>query len=136
MGYGYRGGCGPLELVREAGGKRARYWYALDARGDVSGPLDAAGRVVQSYRYDEWGAPLSLAGTVGQPPPVGTGGVEQPLGYRGYRYDAALGWYWLSVRPYDPASHRHPCAGTRQPDPSGQEAFVGRCLGGAQGGRV
>ena len=32
-----------------------------------------------------------------------------------------LGWYWLSVRPYDPASHRHPCAGTRQPDPSGRE---------------
>jgi len=32
-----------------------------------------------------------------------------------------LGWYWLSVRPYDPASHRHPCAGTRQPDPPGQE---------------
>ena len=25
------------------------------------------------------------------------------------------------MRPYDPASHRHPCAGTRQPDPSGRE---------------
>ena len=42
--------------------------------------------------------------------------MEQPLGYRGYRYDAALGWYWLSVRPYDPISHRF-----LQPDPSGQE---------------
>ena len=42
--------------------------------------------------------------------------MGQPLGYRGYRYDAALGWYWLSVRPYDPVSHRF-----LQPDPSGQE---------------
>jgi len=34
---------------------RVRYWYVLEAQGDVSGLLDAARRMVASHRYDEWG---------------------------------------------------------------------------------
>jgi RHS repeat-associated protein len=39
--------------------------------------------------------------------------VAQPLRYAGYWYDRELGWYWLSVRAYDPVLERF-----LQPDPS------------------
>lgn len=49
--------------------------------------------------------------------------MPQPLRYRGYVYDRELlghgeasGWYWLSVRHYDPATGRF-----LQPDPSERE---------------
>ena len=51
--------------------------------------------------------------------------VKQPLLYAGYWYarelhapNAATGWYWLTVRPYDPALRRF-----TQPDPSMQEGI-------------
>ena len=51
--------------------------------------------------------------------------VKQPLLYAGYWYDrelhapnATTGWYWLSVRPYNPALKRF-----TQPDPSMQEGI-------------
>ena len=39
--------------------------------------------------------------------------VPQQLRYSGYWYDSELGWYWLTVRSYDPALERF-----LQPDPS------------------
>jgi len=38
------------------------------------------------------------------------------LRYAGYWWDGALGWYWVSVRPYDPQLKRW-----LQPDPSEQD---------------
>jgi hypothetical protein len=38
-------------------------------------------------------------------------------------YDGELGWYWMTTRSYDPTLERHPCAGTRQPDPSQSEGI-------------
>jgi RHS repeat-associated protein len=64
--------------------------------------------------YDVWGVPT-----------IGLETVPQPLLYAGYWYDRELGmpgestgWYWLSVRPYDPVLKRF-----LQPDPSGIEGL-------------
>ena len=51
--------------------------------------------------------------------------MPQQSPYAGYWYDNELGWYWLSVRDYDPMLERF-----LQPDPSQQEglfsyAYVG-----------
>ena len=73
---------------------------------------DAGGQVVDRYHYDVWGVPT-----------IDLERVPQPLLYAGYVYDRefhgpgeASGWYWLSVRHYDPALGRF-----LQPDPSEQE---------------
>ena len=115
----YRQDGAPLELLYTPSKNNLtqRYWYSLDGRGNVVALTDASGQVVDRYHYDVWGVPT-----------IDLERVPQPLLYAGYVYDRefhgpgeASGWYWLSVRHYDPALGRHPCTGTRQPDPSEQE---------------
>ena len=72
---------------------------------------DSTGTVVDRYSYDAWGKLLSVSEQ-----------VPQQLRYAGYWYDNELGWYWLSVRNYDPVLERF-----LQPDPSqvnGQYNYV------------
>ena len=70
--------------------------------------------MVDRYHYDVWGVPT-----------IDREQVPQPLLYGGYVYDRELsgpgdvtatgqpvGWYWLSVRHYDPASSAS-CSRTR-----------------------
>src|SRR6185437_5795658 len=64
-------------------------------------------REVGSYTYDQWGKLLTVSES-----------VPQQLRYAGYWYDNELGWYWLSVRAYDPVLARF-----TQPDPSEQEGL-------------
>ncbi len=98
----------PLELLRQQqGGATNRYWYALDGRDNVVALTDISGTVVDRYAYDLWGQPVA-AGT--------SESVAQPLRYAGYWYDAALGWYWVGVRAYDPQLERWV-----QPDASGAD---------------
>ncbi len=101
----YRPDGTPLELLRQQGGATSRYWYVVDGRSNVIALTDLTGRVVDAYAYDAWGQPVGAYET-----------VAQPFRYGGYWYDAALGWYWVSVRPYDPALKRW-----LQPDPSAQD---------------
>ena len=96
------------------GSATCRYWYLLDGRRNVVGLADKTGNVVDRYHYDLWGVPS-----------IDAEAVKQPLLYAGYWYDrelhapnAATGWYWLAVRPYDPALRRF-----TQPDPSMQEGI-------------
>jgi len=96
-----------------------RHRRCLDGRGDVVALTDRTGAVVDRYYYDAWGAPVSPDGLAS---PFAEA-VHQPLRYRGYWYDgwddsrgpgrdqgwntsAALSWYWLPARPYDPALRR------------------------------
>ena len=79
----------------------------LDGQGNVVAVTDQGGNMVDSYRYDQWGRPTSVQEA-----------VPQQLRYAGYWYDGELGWYWLSVRSYDPALCRF-----LQPDPSEQEGL-------------
>ena len=97
------------------------YWYVLDGKGNVVALTTASGVVVDRYHYDVWGVPT-----------IDREEVPQPLLYGGYVYDRELsgpgdvtatgqaaGWYWLSVRPYDPSLKRF-----LQPDPSEQEGTM------------
>jgi len=104
--YDQRGA--PLELLRQSQGQGLRrYWYEEDGRGNVVALTDITGTVVDRYGYDLWGVPI--AGQTSEQ-------VAQPLRYAGYWWDAALGWYWVNVREYDPALGRW-----LQPDPSGAD---------------
>jgi len=118
--YLYRQDGAPYELIRQTkstgacGSATCRYWYLLDGRGNVVGLADKTGNVVDRYHYDLWGAPS-----------IDLEAVKQPLLYAGYWYDrelhapnATTGWYWLSVRPYNPALKRF-----TQPDPSMQDGI-------------
>ena len=102
-------------------GYTQRYWYSLDGRGNVVALTDAGGQVVDRYHYDVWGVPT-----------IDLERVPQPLLYAGYVYDRefhgpgeASGWYWLSVRHYDPALGRF-----LQPDPSEQEGLFSYAYAG------
>jgi RHS repeat-associated protein len=108
--YLYNQEGSPLELLRQQAGVGGtqRYWNVLDGRGNVVALTDATGTVVDRYSNDLWGAPTSISET-----------VVQPLRYAGYWYDRELGWYWLSVRSYDPVLKRF-----LQPDPSMQDGTL------------
>ncbi len=95
----------PLELLRQQGGTTSRYYYEEDGRGNVVAVTNISGTVVDHYSYDVWGRLMSASEQ-----------VPQRLRYGGYWYDAELGWYWVSVRFYDPVLERW-----LQPDPSQQD---------------
>ncbi len=107
--YLYDGQGAPLELIRQTkvGGtlSTARYWYALDGRGDVVALTDSSGSVVDRYAYGVWGSLVSASES-----------VPQRLRYAGYWDDAELNWYWVGVRYYSPSLKRW-----LQPDPSQQD---------------
>jgi len=104
--YVYTDSGQPLELLRQRGTTTSRYWYVLDGRGNVVALTDINGAVVDRYAYDPWGEGL----------PEGTSEtVAQPFRYAGYWWDKELGWYWVSVRSYDPEGR------WLQPDPSEQD---------------
>jgi len=105
--YVYTQNGAPLELLRQTGGTITPYWYVLDGQGNVAALTNATGAVVDSYRYDQWGKLVTISES-----------VPQQLRYAGYWYDNELGWYWLTVRAYDPALARFV-----QPDPSEQEGL-------------
>ncbi len=104
--YIYTDSGQPLELLRQRGATTSRYWYVLDGRGNVVALTDQTGTVVDRYAYDPWGEGL----------PEGTNeSIPQPFRYAGYWWDKELGWYWVSVRSYDPEGR------WLQPDPSEQD---------------
>jgi len=101
--YVYGATDAPLELLRQRGSTTSRYWYTLDGRGNVVALTDSTGAVVDRYAYDPYGENL----------PEGTSEtVPQQLRYASYWFDAALGWYWVGARSYDPEGR------WVQPDPS------------------
>ncbi len=101
--YVYGANDAPLQLLRQRGSATNRYWYTLDGRGNVVALTDSNGAVVDRYAYDPYGENL----------PEGTNEtVPQQLRYASYWFDAALGWYWVGARSYDPEGR------WIQPDPS------------------
>src|SRR5205085_2493742 len=90
----------PLELIRLQNGATSRNWYTLDGRNNVVALTSITGTIVDTYTYELWGEQKVVSET-----------VAQPLRYAGYWFDK-LGWYWLSVRSYDPEGQ------FLQPDPS------------------
>ncbi|MDI6822919.1 MAG: RHS repeat-associated core domain-containing protein [Bacillota bacterium] len=73
------------------------YYYRTNDRGDVLALAGAQGNVVASCRYDAWGSILGASGPLAQ---------VNPYRYAGYRWDAAVGLYFLRTRYYDPSLGR------------------------------
>ena len=70
--------------------------YLMDGHSGVRQVVDAAtAAVLAAYRYDAFGGVEAQSGN-----------IVNPLLYRGERFDAVLGQYYLRARMYDPASGR------------------------------
>jgi RHS repeat-associated protein len=72
------------------------YYYEKNVQGDIIGPIDDTVAKVVEYLYDSWGKVISTTGTLAD-----SVGVKNPYRYRGYRYDAETGLYYLQSRYYD-----------------------------------
>ncbi len=79
-----------LEMTR--GGQS--YYYLQDGLGSTTALTNATGSVVDSYRYDAFGNPVS------------TGTVENPFTFTGREYDGEDGIYFYRARYYDPGTGR------------------------------
>lgn len=96
-------------LIGQRSPDGARHYYLFDGLGSVVAMTDAAGNVVNRYRYDPYGKPMAGPGT--------TEAVPNPWRYAaGYR-DTDTGFTKFGARYYDPTLGRW-----TQRDPSGQEA--------------
>ena len=72
--------------------------YVLNLQGDVQQVLNAqTNAIVATYLCNAWGEVLSATGSMAN---------VNPLRYRGYYFDQALGMYYLNSRFYDPAIGR------------------------------
>ncbi len=69
--------------------------------------------MVATYKYDPWGKPLGIYNASGSSISQTASNVAayNPFRYRGYRYDADTGFYYLQSRYYDPAICRFINAG-------------------------
>ena len=72
------------------------YYYIKNVQGDIIGLYDASGTEVVAYTYDTWGKLIAIDGSLKD-----TVGVKNPYRYRGYRYDAETGLYYLQSRYYN-----------------------------------
>ena len=78
-----------------------KYRYVHNLQGDIVGIVDAAGNLVVVYRYDAWGKPLNITGSLAD-----TLGKRNPFRYRGYVYDEETELYYLRSRYYDADRNR------------------------------
>ena len=88
----------------------ATFVYHHDRQGSTVGMTDAAGQVVSSVGYDEWGAPSSSGS-------LSWGGrtLDVATSYAGYDWDPTLGLYEAGARVYDSARRRF-----LSPDPAAE----------------
>jgi RHS repeat-associated protein len=95
--YSYDGGGSLVSM--ELNGET--YYYEKNLQGDIIGLIDESGTKVVEYIYDSWGQLVSTTGSLAD-----SVGVNNPYRYRGYRYDAETGLYYLQSRYYDPDMKR------------------------------
>ena len=70
------------------------YYYVYNINKEITSLTNASGDVVATYTYDAWGNILSQSGTMA---------TDNPLRYKGYRFDEETGLYYLIARYYQPA---------------------------------
>lgn len=71
------------------------YRYVHNLQGDIVGLLDGNGNLVVEYKYDAWGSPISISGSLKT-----TLGELNLFRYRGYVYDEEINLYYLRNRYY------------------------------------
>ncbi len=90
------------------------YYFAKNLQGDVIALYRSDynystssyyGTLVATYEYDPWGKPIGIynAGGILISETAANVAAYNPFRYRGYRYDADTGFYYLQSRYYDPA---------------------------------
>ena len=89
--YTYGSSLDPISENR--GGTDAA--YLGDGHSGVRQAVDVSGAVLFVQRFDAYGQSVAKGGT-----------FQTSIGYRGERFDATLGQYYLRARYYDPASGR------------------------------
>ena len=72
-----------------------KYRYLQNLQGDIVGIVDGNGNLVVEYRYDAWGKPISITGTLKT-----SLGELNPFRYRGYVWDNESRLYYLRDRYY------------------------------------
>ena len=77
------------------------YTYVHNLQGDIVGILDGNRALVIEYKYDAWGMPLSISGSMAE-----TLGAVNPFRYRGYVYDPETELYYLRSRYYSARINR------------------------------
>lgn len=95
---------GNLAAVRRIrNGSSMLYYAVVSSRGDVEALYNGSGTMEARYIYDSWGRVIRVEDKDGKeitdPDRIGNG---NPIRYRGYYYDAEMGWYYLGSRYYDP----------------------------------
>ena len=71
------------------------YRYIHNLQGDIIGIVDADGTLVVEYKYDAWGKPVSITGSM-----ASTLGTVNPFRYRGYVWDRESRVNYLRSRYY------------------------------------
>ena len=91
-------------------GSSAKYYYVVNAQGDVVGLTNSSGDLVIEYVYDPWGSLLETKIGVDESNSkysvYNNMALRNPLRYRGYIYECDTGFYYLQSRYYDPATGR------------------------------
>ena len=77
------------------------YTYVHNIQGNIVGIVDNNGTIVVEYKYDVWGKPLGVTGSL-----ASTLGQKNPFRYRAYIYDEETELYYLQNRYYDPGTCR------------------------------
>lgn len=78
--------------------KGEKYAYVHNLQGDIVAILDSTGNMVVKYKYDAWGKPCELTGSMKDDL-----GKLNPFRYRGYVYDEETNLYYLRSRYYAPS---------------------------------
>ena len=96
--------CGkPYGYVVELLGIICTRYYVFNQQGDIIGLVDENGNMQLEHSYGPFGATLPLV--LGDTSYYDFNYVN-PLGYRGYYYDAETGFYFCNSRYYDPETCR------------------------------
>ena len=74
------------------------FWYEKNLQGDIVAVYNKAGTKLVSYAYDAWG---NFTVSYHNGANSSSVAAKNPFKYRGYYYDADLGFYYLGSRYYD-----------------------------------
>ena len=83
------------EILAQKDARDNSYYYLNNAHGDVVGLMDAAGNMVDSYKYDAFGNIFEAKEQ-----------IPNRFRYAGEQFDAVTGQYYLRARFYNPVVGR------------------------------
>ena len=95
--YNYDSKCHLISIVYN----HTDYFYVTNLQEDIIALIDKTENKVVEYKYDSWGAIVSVTGSMAE-----TLGMKNPFRYRGYYYDEETGMYYISNRYYSPTIRR------------------------------